>query len=268
MNRRAATSIWRLQTAAALRLAAGVLVVLTSSGCIARYVRLAEKGLTCVEAQHIAVQAVARMGYTISETTKATPASPGIIVGSREEGLNKHGILVQVFCTTQGAEVEAKSDQGGLSELSFANDFRRSFEAVTANRPPPRPPAESGVDVLLTPEHNVEGLDIDLITLGILPVSVRITNHTARDYRFRAAGVLLQTDSGERVAHLTVANFAKQLTTDAAATLRQKALEGGTIAPNETLTGLLFFPFKAYARARVELIDRASDESEGFTIEF
>ena len=265
MNRRAAT---RPSTLACLRRLAAALVLVAASGCAARYVRLEEKGLTCIEAQHIAMQAVARMGYTISETTKATPTAPGIIVGSREEGLDKHGIFVQVFCTTQGAEVEAKSDQGGLTELSFANDFRRSFESVSANRLPPRPAAENGVDVLLTQEHAVAGIDADLTTLGILPISVRITNHTTRDYRFRAAGVLLQTDGGERVAHLSVAKVTTQLATNAAAAVHKQALEEGTIAPNETLTGLLFFPFKAYARARVELIDRASNETEGFTIEF
>jgi hypothetical protein len=40
------------------------------------------------------------------------------------------------------------------------------------------------------------------------------------------------------------------------------------IKPNETLTGLLFFPFNSYNRARVELIDKESDEAEGFSIEF
>ncbi|HVO22810.1 MAG TPA: hypothetical protein VMW56_04200 [Candidatus Margulisiibacteriota bacterium] len=35
---------------------------------------------------------------------------------------------------------------------------------------------------------------------------------------------------------------------------------------NATLTGWLFFPFNSYVRARVELIDKQTDETEGFSI--
>ena len=40
------------------------------------------------------------------------------------------------------------------------------------------------------------------------------------------------------------------------------------IKPGETVSGFLLFPFKSFVRARVVLIDRASDEPEGFSIEF
>jgi hypothetical protein len=59
-----------------------------------------------------------------------------------------------------------------------------------------------------------------------------------------------------------------QRVADAAATLRQKALHDSDIASTATLTGFLFLPFNSYARARVELIDKQSDEAEGFSIEF
>ncbi len=246
------------------------LLLFFCSGCVARHVLLSEKGLTCVEAQRIAIATVRRMGYTITESTKATPGAPGMIIASREEGTRKRGLMVSVVCTTMGAEVEAQSDQGGLADLNFASEFRRNFEAATINRPPPRPPAESGVDVLLTPERgsNVADFGVDLSAAGVLPVSVRITNRTPRTYRFRVKGVRLQTAAGERVAPLGTDRIAAQAGSDAASALQQKALRDRDIGPNETLTGFLFFPFNAYARARVELIDRQSDESEGFSIEF
>ena len=103
---------------------------------------------------------------------------------------------------------------------------------------------------------------------GILPVSVRITNHTPRAYRFQIKGVRLQTAAGDRVAALGNDALTAQVGSDAAAALRQKAVHDQDIKPDETLTGLLFFPFNSYTSARVELIDKQSDEGEGFAIEF
>jgi hypothetical protein len=249
---------------------AACVLLLLCAGCVARHVTLSEKGLTCAEAQRVAVEAVRRMGYTISESTRATPGTPGVIVASRTDGVNTRGLMVSIACTTLGAEVEARSDQTGLSDLNFASEFRRTFEVATANRPPPRPPAASGVDVLLTPERasGFADLGVDLSAAGVLPVSVRITNHTSRAYRFRIAGVRLQTASGERVAALGNDGLTSRVGADAAAGLRQKVLRDSDLAPNATLTGFLFFPFNSYARARVELIDKQSDEAEGFSIEF
>jgi hypothetical protein len=253
-----------------LRFSAWGVVPLIFSGCVARHVTLSEKGLTCAEAHRVAIETVRRMGYTISDTTKATPGTPGVIVGSRTDGISTRGLMVSVACTTLGAEVEAKSDQTGLNDLNFASEFRRTFESAAANRPPPRPPADSGVDVLLTPERASSFADVgvDLSTAGVLPVSVRITNRTQRTYRFRVTGVRLQTAAGERVAPLGNEGLTSQVGAAAAAALRQKALHDSDIASNATLTGFLYFPFNSYARARVELIDKASDEAEGFAIEF
>jgi len=250
----------------------GVLVsaLLLSGGCVGRYIRMEEKGLTCVDAGSIAIAAVRRMGYTITETSKAALGAPGVIVAERMVGTSKQGLLVQVFCTVQGTEVEAKSDQGGLTQLDFSNEFRRSFDAAAANQAPPRAPAAHGVDVLMTPERgvNTAALGVDVIHIGVLAVAVRITNHTDGTYGFRPADVCLQTGEGDRVTPLGVNDVAAQLDADAAKVVHDKALTGRDIAPNETLAGFLFFPFKPYTRARVELTDRATDETEGFAIEF
>lgn len=251
-------------------LAAFGLLLLLCSCCVARHVTLSEKGLTCVEAQRIAIDTVRSMGYTITDATKPTPGTPGVILASRTEGTSTHGLMVSVACTTLGAEVEAKSDQTGLTDLNFSSEFRRNFEAATVNRPPPRPPAASGVDVLLTPERggSLADLGVNVDTAGLLPVTVRITNHTPRTYRFQVNGVRLQTAAGDRVAALEGEALTAQVGSDDGAALRQKALHDSDVAPNATLTGLLFFPFNSYSRARVELIDKQSDEAEGFAIEF
>jgi hypothetical protein len=251
-----------------IRIVATAVALAASSGCVARYIRMQEKGVTCVAAHQIAVQAVRRMGYTITAVTKADPGTPGMIIASREEGLDTHSLVVSVVCTIQGAEVEAKTDQGGLAAMTFPDAFKRSFEAAAADKPPPRAAAESGLDVLLTPERGAGELGVDLSGAGVLPVSVRITNRTPRTYGFHARHVVLQTANGDRSHPLGTQDIVANLSPEQAEIIQQKALGDRIIAPQETVTGLLFFPFKPYQRAHVELTDRASDEVEGFSIEF
>lgn len=247
----------------------GVLAALACCGCAARYVRMAEEGMTCVEAQQIAIDAVRRLGYTISTATKPTPGAPGVITASRQEGTSTHGLLVQIFCTTLGSEVEAKTEQGGLAELNFPTEFKRSFTAAAAVRPPPRAPAASGLDVLITPERGTSpDLGADLSRMGVLPVSVRISNRSSRAYGFRVRDVVLRTADGERAHPLKLEDLARQNGAAVPDGLRQKLLGDRDVQPNETVTGFLLFPFKSYVRARIELTDRDSDEPEGFSIEF
>ncbi len=238
------------------------------SGCVARYARIQEKGMTCVEAQHVAVETVRRMNYTISEAMKPSPNAPGLIVAVRQDGSTKRSMMVSVFCTSQGAEIEAKTEGGAVAQLSFPSEFRRSFEVAAANQGPPRKAAETGVDVLLTPGQAGADIGVDWTSLGVLPVSIRITNQTTRAYRFESNRVELRTASGERAVPLSVGGLTHNLTPEQAAKLRQMVVGDRDIAAHETLAGLLLFPFNAYARARVELVDRLSEESEGFSIEF
>jgi hypothetical protein len=242
---------------------------LLCSACLGRYVRIEQKGLTCAEAHQIAIAAVRKMGYTINDSMKPSPGAPGMITAARESGTSKQGMLVQVFCTTLGAEVEAKMEEGGLAQLSFPAEFRRTFEAAAAARLPARAAAESGLDVLLAPERgNVAELGVDLSGVGVLPVSVRITNRTPRAYRLRVKDVVLQTGAGDRVIALQVAGVAAQVSPAAAEGLRRQVLADRDIKAGETVAGFLLFPFKSYARARVVLTEESSGEPEGFAIEF
>jgi hypothetical protein len=251
-----------------VRIGTCAMAVLLCSSCAARYVRIAEKGLTCVQAHQIAIAAVRRMGYTIDDATKPSPNVPGLIVASRTEGMAKQALLVHVFCTVLGSEVEATSDQGGLAQLTFPSEFRRNFETVAAVRPRVRAAPESGLDVLVIPERQ-QAVDsgVDLNEAGILPVRVRISNRTPRGYHFRVNEVVLQTADGERALPLSITDV-PQIDQTAANTLRQKLLTDRDVMPDETLAGFLLFPFKSYVRARVVLTDRATEEPEGVSIEF
>ncbi len=228
-----------------------------------------EKGVTCSEAFQIAITAVHRMNYTIDTATKPTPGAPGVITATHTEGSSTQGLMVQIFCTTLGASIEAKTENGGLADFNFPAEFRHSFETVAANRAPERAAAENGVDVLVTPARgSVPELGVDVSSIGVLPVSVRITNHSTRIYGFRIKDVVLKTEDGERAKPLGITGITAKLSSGDADTLRQKALADQDIPAGATMTGFLFFPFKPYASARVVLIDRASDEPEGFSIEF
>jgi hypothetical protein len=253
----------------ATTVAIGLAALLGGSGCVARYIRMDEKGLTCTEAQRIAIVAVRRMNYTIDSVTKPTPGAPGVITATRTDGATTKGLMVQVFCTTMGASIAATSENGGLADLNFPAEFRRSFETAAATRAPERPPAASGLDVLVTPARgSTPDLGVDVGSLGVLPVSVRISNRSARTYGFHVKDVVLKTDDGERAQPLGISSISAQLSPADGDRLRQKALGNCDIPAGETATGFLFFPFKAYTGARVVLIDRASDEPEGFSIEF
>ena len=244
-------------------------VLLFGTGCIARHIRMEQKGLTCGDAHRIAMQAVARMGYSMTEATKPAPGVPGIIVASRQDGTNKRTVMVSVVCTGQGAEVEAKPESAGVADLNFPAEFRRSFAAAAANQAPPRAAAEHGMDVLMMVERDGgrEQLGDDLSAVGVLPVRVRLTNHTGRTYQFKMDRVAMVNPAGERVGPLSVDDLRKKLAAEPPPTLRQKMLTAADIEPGQTVTGFLLFPFDSYSRARVELIDSASGEPEGFSIE-
>ncbi len=246
-----------------------LVALLVGSGCMGRYIRMDEKGLTCSEAFQIAIAAVRRLNYTVDTATRPTPGSPGVIAATHTQGAARQGLMVQIFCTTLGASVEAKTENSGLADLNFPAEFRHSFETAAANRAPERPAAENGLDVLVTPARgNVPELGVDVSSIGVLPVAVRVSNHSTRVYGFRVRDVVLNTEDGERTKPLGLTSVSAQLSPAHAETLRQKALFDRDIPAGETMTGFLFFPFKAYASARVVLVDRASDEPEGFSIDF
>jgi hypothetical protein len=168
-----------------------------------------------------------------------------------------------------GAELAAESDAGGLGGFEDTRTFASSVDAVKRNRPPPRPPAATGVDVLVTQEPTTVFADGGSAVgpTGVTPVRVRITNRTTRHYSFRRRDVVLRTDDGRRVRPFTDHDLSARLGA-ATATLQSETLQDGPVVPAATISGVLFFPFDAYVGARVELVDTDSDEAEGFSIDF
>ena len=103
---------------------------------------------------------------------------------------------------------------------------------------------------------------------GILPVNIRITNHSLRRYRFTVAEVVLQEADKQHVGALAWSEVAGKVPSLAAAGLEAKLIHNGDLKPGDALSGYLYFPFGGYVGARVTLKDSESKEDEGFFIEF
>lgn len=239
------------------------------AGCVGRYVRVEQKGMTCAEAHQIALATVQRLGYSVREATKPAPGSPGTVTGIRGTGSQTKRVFVQVFCTAVGAQVEARSESQGLPDLAFASEFQKGFATLAAQRPPPRGLAAKGLDVAVHVERAAANeMGVDFSELRVVPVRVRIVNYTSRPYRLRATRIVLQAEDGARTQPLPAAEVLVKLPEENRSRVASRVLRDRTIAPDEQLEGYLFFPFAAYSRARVNLEEIESEEIEGFTIEF
>jgi len=109
---------------------------------------------------------------------------------------------------------------------------------------------------------------VDLPAVGITPVQVKLENKTQRAYGFEVEKVRLVSQEGTRVASLSLGEAAEKAGPGARAELEKKLITNGDLAPGAKRVGFLYFPSSAYSRATVTLIDRESDETEGFSVEF
>jgi hypothetical protein len=246
-----------------------VLFLLLIPGCVGRYVRLEQKGMTCVEAHQIALVTVQRLGYSVVEATKPAPGSPGIVTGAKGSGSQSRKVLVQVFCTELGAEVEARAEGEGMPDLGFAREFQKGFTALSAQRPRPRELTQSGVDVAVHLERaNANELGVDLSSLAVVLANVRIANHTNRAYWLRMSRIVLQDEAGKRTPPLAPSEVLTKVAPEVRDALAPRLLRDRLIQPHDQVEGYAFFPFGAYSRARVSLQDAENEEIEGFAIEF
>jgi len=124
---------------------------------------------------------------------------------------------------------------------------------------------------------------LDLEAGGVLPVLVTINNVTTHSYRLEPDDVVLIAADGTRVPPLALADAAQHVATPAAKhaghgvapalgavtqELRSHLFTARTVAPKERVSGYLYYPVASYAKGRAVLEDIASEESEGFVVEF
>jgi len=256
---------------------------------------LNSQALTCEQANDYALRTLQALGFTLTAFEPAAIGRVGILRGTRDE----HGVqnvTVDVTCRANNVDVDASEDGKLLGRLEFKRAFYLSFTSIVqqaqitdaaARQAALHPQLERkgpGLRVLLQPVPGPAAkldFDVDLAAAGVLPVRVTIANGTSRIYRFDATDVVLMQKDGTRIRPLSVEETAQRVATaprpadavapDTAAVtqrLRQRALGGDSVASNQTIKGYVFFPLGTYVKGRVSLEDQATEESEGFVVEF
>jgi hypothetical protein len=252
-----------------------------------RPAHVSEPMLTCAQATRAAREALARMGYAIGAVEAARPGVPGKVVGKVDSGWapanvdsgDVHQVVVTIQCSDRGSEFDAVTDEGFATQLTFSQRFsealkenadRKVVQPRLSDEPPP------GLELMVEPLRgpaSESAFGLDLPGAGVTPVKVAIVNRSPRRYRFRRSGVKLVTEEGTRAKPLTPAAAAQRAVKggnpgEAAVLLQQKTIADAEIPPGGSLSGYLYFDAAAYRRARVVLTDVASDEPEGFSVEF
>jgi hypothetical protein len=251
--------------------------------------------LTCEKANDYTLRTLQAMGFTITAFEPAAIGRTGTLRGTRDEqGVQK--VTVTLTCRANDVDVDASEDGKFLGRLEFRRGFYLSFTGIVqateiteaAAREAALHPAQDrkglGLRVLIEPvPGQAAKLDFnaDLAAAGVLPVRVTIANSTTRTYRFDPTDIALMQRDGARVRPLSIDDVAQRIAAaprpaDAAAPdassvmqqLRARTLSGDAIAANQTVKGYVFFPLGRYVKGRVSLEDQATEESEGFVVEF
>jgi hypothetical protein len=244
--------------------------------------RVAENGMPCSQATAIARQALLKLGYTVAAVEAAKPGAPGRVVGERNTGWTPriaetgsvYTTAIQVTCSDTGATFEALTDEGFTRRMGLRRDFPPAIaELLTrkVNRPRAKQEPDRGLLISVEPQRGRDAgseFGTDLPASGVTPVRLKIENRTERTYGFERAQVKLVTQEGRRVDALAVDVLGQRLGEPLQAQLAAKLITDGDLTPGATRTGFMYFPAAAYRRATIILLDRESDESEGFTVEF
>jgi hypothetical protein len=223
--------------------------------------------LSCEEANRLAYRTVTVLGYSPASLQVATAGSPGHILAKKEGASDGK---VTITCGANGAVVEPEKTGLAVPSLlgaaerpnEFPQIFTQTFNILrTQKEYEIRQGPEKGLSMMLTRLNSFESqmdLGADLPASGILPVKVEINNNTSRPYGVDASKVYLMTEGGGRVAPIA-----------SPAAGQAKALQGEiTLQPGQTVIGYLFYPAGNYSSARTTLVDKETDEGEGFSVQF
>jgi len=274
-------------------------LALAVAGCTPpiRQFDLKNQALTCEQANDYAYRTLQSMGFTMTQFEPATAAHAGTLRGTREER-GTQNVTVGITCNGTTAAIDASEDGKFLGQLEFKRGFYLAFTAIAAQSAvsasiareqalrPLEQKAGQGLHVLLEPVRGLGAkldFNLDVAAGGVLPVRVTINNVTPRNYTLDPDDVVLAQKDGTRVHPLSVADAAQRVAADqkpppdgaaapdpgeVARRFQDKLFTAHSIAPGANLQGYLFFPLADYVKGRVTLEDQASEEDEGFVVEF
>ena len=281
---------------------AASLVLLAATACTPpiRQFDLKQQPLTCEQANADTYETLRTMGFTVTAFDPAAIGRVGTIRATREDRGSTQNVTVVITCTGRGADIDASEDNRWLGLLEFKRGFYLAFTATAAQaasasvaaRDESERPFEQkrlkGLQVLLEPVLGLGAkldFDFDLAAAGVLPVRVTINNVTTRTYRFDPSDVVMIGKDGTRVPPLTVAAAAQRVVdaarqptagdkmaspdgAEVARRLQERLLQSHTVPAKQSVKGYLFYPSAPYVKGRISLEDVATEETEGFVVEF
>lgn len=258
--------------------------------------------LSCDEANRTTYKALAALGFTVTTFTPAAMGRPGEAKGTRSERTADGGpqnVTVSITCAPTGSAVDAREDGKLLGQVDFKRAFflsftstqhmderRREMDEKVAAGTAPASQRPQGLKVLVEPIRGQAAkldFEMDMAAADILPVRVRVLNATTRTYTFVASDVQLVRSDRARIAPLSLEEAVARLQkgkdaqgqpltalgpTELTERLRQRLFSTTQIGARSDASGYLYFPLGDYLRARVLVTDVATEEAEGFAVEF
>jgi hypothetical protein len=253
--------------------------------------------LSCDDANRYAFDSMRSLGYSVGQFRPAKPGAPGVIKAEKptDRGNTDH-VTVDIKCEAGGVEAFGTKDEGLLKEdMTFSRGFFLAFtgladhstENAAYHEKETGGTASGGAKFDIRPQIGLESkLDFgeDLASGGILAVKVKIQNGSNITYKLDPAAIELRDAKDDTVSQIPLAQAANQLAKSSSADagpgapppdparmeglLKERALAPRTLRPGDQAEGFVYFPTGTYTRARANLVDTATDESEGFLVEF
>lgn len=285
---------------ASMRSAVALVGLLVVFGCTSMHSQynVRRSNLSCDQANRFAFQSMKSLGYNVTTFEPAAVGRNGILRGTKaEEGHSSgHDGVVHITCDASEVRLEAAEEQLLSQDLTFTRGFYLAFTGIADHSTINAAYAEEqtggttegGVKFKIQPQLALETkLDFgeDLAAGGVLAVKVTVQNGSPVTYTLDPAAIELRPRGGsDKVVQVSIETASKAIARAAAAdldpgipgptavgveaTLRKRALAGGTLKPGGHAEGFVYFPVGSYARARATLVDVESGESEGFLVEF
>jgi hypothetical protein len=253
--------------------------------------------LTCEQANEDAYRTLQSMGFTVTAVDPARIGRVGTLHATREDRGSTQPVTVTITCTDSRADIEASEDNRWVGLMEFKRGFYLSFTATVtqasvsaaAAREEAQRPLEQkksqGLQVGLEPLPGAGAkleFAFDFPAAQVLPVLVTINNVTARAYTFDPSDIVLIQKDGARVHPLSIAATAQRVADAARGTgdggpadaaevgrsLQARLLQVHSVGAEQSVKGYLFYPLAAYVKGRVSMEDQATEETEGFLVEF
>jgi hypothetical protein len=261
---------------------------------------LRNRPITCDDANRFAFKSLKAMGFTITGVEPASYGAPGALHGKRQRGSQSEQVTVRIRCSADGATLDIRDDRQLVDQVDLKRAFFMSFtnvESITAaaeamekqiaagTAPDSQQRHDLQVEIEPVPGQGAKlHFGLDLAAAGVLPVRIRMANHTPRAYTLDPAALVLSRADRQRTRAMTVEEAARRIVAarDAkrgepltalpadviTAKLAAEQFRVTELEPGGQGTGFLYFPLAGYRGARMVLTDVSSGESEGVVVDF